>query len=142
MPLNETLQQDLSKDLLVESHEGLDLFDRELLALALGQGDRETLNHIVRVIPTIKDTAGCLGLGKIEKTAHSGENPASLLRDGKLTTTPEMITTVLAIIPALIGTSGGDRCAIPQVSLVEFVRLGSAQVRQGIERLCGAPVFL
>ena len=33
------------------------------------------------------------------------------------------IPLTLAIIPALIVTSGGDRYAIPQVSLLELVRL-------------------
>ena len=93
MGMNETLQQDLIKDLLVESHEGLDRFDRELLSLEQGQGGSDTMNNIFRVIHTLKGTAGCLGLGQIEKTAHAGENLLSLLRDRKITTLPEMITT-------------------------------------------------
>jgi len=103
MSLNETLQQDLIKDLLVESHEGLDRFDRELLTLEQGQGGSDTMNNIFRVIHTLKGTAGCLGLGKIEKTAHCGENLLSLLRDGKITTSPAMITTLLALSDALRG---------------------------------------
>jgi len=103
MSMNESLQQDLIKDLLVESHEGLDRFDRELLALEQGQGGSERMNTIFRVIHTLKGTAGCLGLGKIEQTAHRGENLLSLLRDGKLTTSPEMITTLLALSDALRG---------------------------------------
>jgi two-component system chemotaxis sensor kinase CheA len=62
MSLNETLQQQLIKDLLVESHEGLDRFDRELLTLEQGSGAGETMNVIFRVIHTLKGSAGCLGL--------------------------------------------------------------------------------
>jgi two-component system chemotaxis sensor kinase CheA len=50
------------------------------------------------------------------------------------------IPLTLAIIPALIVTSGGERFAIPQVSLIEFVRLDSAHTDRGIEYVGGAPV--
>jgi len=56
------------------------------------------------------------------------------------TTIKIRIPLTLAIIPALIVTSGGDRYAIPQVSLLELVRLEGAQARRGIEQLCGTPV--
>jgi two-component system chemotaxis sensor kinase CheA len=47
----------------------------------------------------------------------------------------------LAIIPALIITSGGDRYAIPQVSLLELIRLGPEQARAEIQWLHTAPVY-
>jgi two-component system chemotaxis sensor kinase CheA len=47
----------------------------------------------------------------------------------------------LAIIPALTVTSAGDRYAIPQVSLLELVRLEGEQARRGIELIQGAPVY-
>ncbi len=50
------------------------------------------------------------------------------------------IPLTLAIIPALIITSAGDRYAIPQVSLLELVRLEGEQARKGIELVNGAPV--
>ncbi len=51
------------------------------------------------------------------------------------------IPLTLAIIPALIVTSGGQRYAVPQVSLLELVRLEAGADRQGIERIHGAPVY-
>jgi two-component system chemotaxis sensor kinase CheA len=51
------------------------------------------------------------------------------------------IPLTLAIIPALIVTTAGDRYAIPQVSLLELVRLEGDQVRTGIELVHGAPVY-
>jgi two-component system, chemotaxis family, sensor kinase CheA len=60
---------------------------------------------------------------------------------GQGTTVKLKIPLTLAIIPALIVTCGGDRFAIPQVSLLELVRLEGEQARRGIEQLYGAPVY-
>jgi two-component system chemotaxis sensor kinase CheA len=60
---------------------------------------------------------------------------------GKGTTLKIKIPLTLAIIPALIVTSGGDRFAIPQVSLLELVRLEGEQARRQIEFIHGAPVY-
>ena len=60
---------------------------------------------------------------------------------GKGTTLKIKIPLTLAIIPALIVTSGGDRYAIPQVNLLELVRLAGDQVKGAIERIHGAPVY-
>jgi two-component system chemotaxis sensor kinase CheA len=60
---------------------------------------------------------------------------------GQGTTVKLKIPLTLAIIPALIVNCGGDRYAIPQVSLLELVRLEGEHARKGIERLHGAPVY-
>ncbi len=62
-------------------------------------------------------------------------------KPGEGTTLKLKIPLTLAIIPALIVTSGGDRYAIPQVSLLELVRLEGEQARKGIEMIHGAPVY-
>jgi two-component system chemotaxis sensor kinase CheA len=62
-------------------------------------------------------------------------------RKGHGTTLKIKIPLTLAIIPALIVTSGGDRYAIPQVSLLELVRLEGEQARKGIEKIHGASVY-
>jgi two-component system chemotaxis sensor kinase CheA len=51
------------------------------------------------------------------------------------------IPLTLAIIPALIVTSAGERYAIPQVSLLELVGLDGDQSSKGIETIHGAPVY-
>jgi two-component system chemotaxis sensor kinase CheA len=62
-------------------------------------------------------------------------------RLGQGTTLRIKIPLTLAIIPALIVTTAGDRYAIPQVSLLELVRLEGEQVRTSIEYVHGAPVY-
>jgi two-component system chemotaxis sensor kinase CheA len=62
-------------------------------------------------------------------------------RLGHGTTVKMKIPLTLAIIPALTIASGGDRYAIPQVSLLELVRLEGEQARVGIEQIHGAPVY-
>ncbi len=62
-------------------------------------------------------------------------------RPGAGTTIKIKIPLTLAIIPALVVTNDGDRYAIPQVSLLELVRLDGDQARRGIEDVHGAPVY-
>ncbi len=51
------------------------------------------------------------------------------------------IPLTLAIIPALTITSGGDRYAIPQVNLLELLRLEGEQIANRIEQIHGFPVY-
>jgi two-component system chemotaxis sensor kinase CheA len=60
---------------------------------------------------------------------------------GRGTTFKVKIPLTLAIIPALLVTAGGGRYAIPQVSLLELVRLDNASGDGGIEWVQGAPVY-
>jgi len=61
-------------------------------------------------------------------------------RPGQGTTFRIKIPLTLAIIPALVVSSGPDRYAIPQISLLELVRLEGAQVAAGIDSVRGVPV--
>jgi two-component system, chemotaxis family, sensor kinase CheA len=62
-------------------------------------------------------------------------------RFGHGTTLKIKIPLTLAIIPALIVTSRSERFAIPQVNLLELVRLEGEQAKKGIERLHGTMVY-
>jgi len=59
---------------------------------------------------------------------------------GQGTTLKIKIPLTLAIIPALIVSSGGERFAIPQISLLELVRLDASQGNTAIEHIQGVPV--
>ena len=60
---------------------------------------------------------------------------------GKGTTLRIKIPLTLAIVPALIITSDGDRYAIPQVSLLELVRLEGDRAKREIETIHSVPVY-
>jgi two-component system chemotaxis sensor kinase CheA len=62
-------------------------------------------------------------------------------RLGSGTTLLMKIPLTLAIIPALTVTCGGDLYAIPQVSLLELIRLGGEQSRGAVELINDAPVY-
>jgi two-component system chemotaxis sensor kinase CheA len=62
-------------------------------------------------------------------------------RPGTGTTVLMKIPLTLAIIPALTVTCDGDRYAIPQVSLLELVHLGTDQSRGGVELINDTPVY-
>jgi two-component system, chemotaxis family, sensor kinase CheA len=62
-------------------------------------------------------------------------------RVGAGTTVKMKIPLTLAIIPALLVTSGGERFAIPQVNLLELVRIEEQNVEKSLERVQGAPVY-
>lgn len=57
------------------------------------------------------------------------------------TTVRIRIPLTLAIIPALVVTAAGNRYALPQVNLLELVRLDREQAAAAIEDVHGAPVY-
>ncbi len=60
---------------------------------------------------------------------------------GKGTTFKIKIPLTLAIIPALLVGSDDERYAIPQVGLVELLRVEGEQARESIEMIYNAPVY-
>jgi two-component system chemotaxis sensor kinase CheA len=57
------------------------------------------------------------------------------------TTIKIKIPLTLAIVPVLIVRSSGKRFAIPQVNLIELVRIELGGARTGVEMVHGAPVY-
>jgi two-component system, chemotaxis family, sensor kinase CheA len=62
-------------------------------------------------------------------------------RLGEGATVKIRIPLTLAIIPGLVITSGGERFVIPQVSLLELIRLEADQSGKHIEYVHGTPVY-
>jgi two-component system chemotaxis sensor kinase CheA len=114
---------------------------------AARMGEREILNLIfLPGFSTARKVTNVSGRGvgmDVVKTnvEKIGGTVDMQTRPGQGTTLKIKIPLTLAIIPALIVTSGGDRYAIPQVSLLELVRLEGGQARKGIEMIHGAPVY-
>jgi two-component system chemotaxis sensor kinase CheA len=62
-------------------------------------------------------------------------------RPGEGTTVKLKIPLTLVIIPGLVISSGGERFVIPQVSLLELIRLEGDSGEKRIERVHGTPVY-
>ena len=92
---------EIINEFLVESNEGLDRFDRDLLALEKDAGSRELLDSIFRAVHTIKGTGGVLGFEKLVSLSHVGESVLSRMRDGVLTLTPDIATALLTMADSL-----------------------------------------
>jgi len=105
---------DILKEFLTESLEGLDQLDTKFVLLEQNPEDRETLASIFRTVHTIKGTCGFLGFGHLEKLTHAGENLLSLLRDGKLQFSREIASALLNMLDAVrtmlgeVERTGGD----------------------------------
>jgi two-component system chemotaxis sensor kinase CheA len=89
------------KEFLVESNEGLDRFDHDLIALEKDKTSRELLDSIFRAVHTIKGTGGVLGYDKLVSISHLGESVLSRMRDGVLLLSPPIATALLAMADSL-----------------------------------------
>lgn len=101
---------DILKDFVVETCEGLDQLDRDLVTLEQEPSSSEILGQVFRTIHTIKGSSGFLALHKLETVAHVGENLLSLLRDGKKALTAESTSALLAMADAIREIVGHLEC--------------------------------
>jgi two-component system chemotaxis sensor kinase CheA len=92
---------ELTKEFIAESQEGLERMERCLTGLEKRPGDRELIAEIFRSVHTIKGTTGFLGFARLETLAHAGENLLGALRDGKVPVTSERISGLLALMDGL-----------------------------------------
>jgi two-component system chemotaxis sensor kinase CheA len=92
---------ELTREFLIESQEGLDRMERCLTELEERPKDAGLIGDIFRSVHTIKGTTGFLGFKRLEKLAHAGENLLGLLRDGKLTADGPTITGLLKLLDGL-----------------------------------------
>jgi len=92
---------ELTREFLIESQEGLDRMERCLTDLEERPEDTALIAEIFRSVHTIKGTTGFLGFKRLEKLAHAGENLLGLLREGKLTADRPTITGLLHLLDGL-----------------------------------------
>jgi two-component system chemotaxis sensor kinase CheA len=102
---------DLLADFLTETSESLTALDTAVVRLEHDPEDDHTLSLIFRLMHTIKGTCGFIGLPRLERVAHAGENVLARIRDKLLPATPATISIVLealdrlrAIVAALAAT--------------------------------------
>ncbi len=102
------------KEFLAESYEGLDQMERDLVSLEERPTDRPLLAAVFRCIHSVKGTCGFLGFTKLESVTHIGEDLLSKLRDGDLLLNAEITTALLSTVDAVrsmlkcIGENGSD----------------------------------
>jgi len=92
---------ELTREFLIESQEGLDRMERCLTDLEEKPNDAGLLAEIFRAVHTIKGTTGFLGFKRLERLAHAGENLLGLLREGKLVADRPTITGLLQLLDGL-----------------------------------------
>jgi two-component system chemotaxis sensor kinase CheA len=92
---------ELTREFLIESQEGLDRMERCLTDLESRPDDPGLLAEIFRAVHTIKGTTGFLGFKRLEKLAHAGESLLGQLRDGKVAASGCVITALLALLDGL-----------------------------------------
>jgi two-component system, chemotaxis family, sensor kinase CheA len=120
---------------LINAEQAARMSDRDAMQLVLLPGF-STAEQVTSVsgrgvgMDVVKTNIERIG-GTLDIQSQAGQGTTVLIK----------IPLTLAIIPALIVTSGEDRYAIPQVSLLELVRLEGEGAEQGIEEVHGAPVY-
>src|SRR5580692_8713900 len=92
---------DLTKEFIAESQEGLDRMERCLTELETRPDDAGLLGEIFRAVHTIKGTTGFLGFDRLEKLAHAGEHLLGSLRDGRLAVNSDLISGLLRLMDGL-----------------------------------------
>ena len=92
---------ELTREFLIESQEGLDRMERCLTELEERPQDAGLIGDIFRSVHTIKGTTGFLGFKRLERLAHAGENLLGMLREAKLTADRPTTTGLLQLLDGL-----------------------------------------
>jgi len=101
------LDDSILDEFLVDSHEGLDRLDRDLITLEHDPGSRDAIASAFRALHTIKGTCSFFGFRRLESVAHSGESVLSRLRSGRLEPGAEITESLLAVVDAVRGILAG-----------------------------------
>jgi two-component system, chemotaxis family, sensor kinase CheA len=109
--------------------------------------DREALNLIFlpgfSTAETVTNLSGRgVGMDVVKSSVEKIGGVVDVFsQPGEGATVKIKIPLTLAIIPGLVVTSGGERFVIPQVSLLELIRLEGDQSEKRIELVHGTPVY-
>lgn len=98
---DKTEVDELTREFLIESQEGLDRMERCLTELEVRPQDGELLAEIFRSVHTIKGSTGFLGYSRLESLSHAGENLLGMLREGKLLADAAIISSLLTLLDGL-----------------------------------------
>lgn len=93
--------EEIVREFLAESAEGLDQVERYLVELERDPNSSERLAEIFRAVHTLKGSSGMLGYSNLESVAHAGESLLGSLRDGKLAPNAAVISGLLTMVDSL-----------------------------------------
>src|SRR5262249_4145660 len=106
--------REILREFVIESTEGLDRLEGELMALEREPESSAILTSIFRTFHTIKGTCGFFGFARLQALTHAAENLLSLLRDEEIAYDAEIASTLLASLDACrkmlsaVETTGND----------------------------------
>ncbi len=89
------------KAFLIESHEMLAQFERDVLSLENGALNPDQLDRLYRSLHTIKGNCGFLPFAKLEAIAHAGETLLGTIRTTQRNITPDVATALLQLADAI-----------------------------------------
>jgi two-component system chemotaxis sensor kinase CheA len=138
---------ELIREFIAESQEGLERMELCLTELEKRPYDGELVADIFRAVHNIKGTTGFLGFCRLQTLAHTGESVLVALRDGKIAVTPVLICGLLALLDRLrailrlieeTGTEGERSSDDDEGLTAELVRLRSSGVALPLETSAAA----
>ena len=92
---------DLIGEFITEISETVGSLDQMLIDLERDPNNKDILSNIFRAVHTVKGGCGFFGLSRLEKLAHASENVLGMIRDGKLSATPDAITLILESVDGI-----------------------------------------
>lgn len=128
-------EQDIIREFLKESEEGLARLDQDMVALERNPGDASLIASVFRSIHTIKGTCGFFGFNRLEKLTHITEDILAQLRNGTRTLDGELTTLILQSVDAvrrLLGSiaTGGDEGAVFELDLIARLEIARDTARE------------
>ena len=137
--------EDVIREFLLESYEGLERLEGDLMEYEKNPSDKAHITSIFRVVHTIKGTGAFLGYTKLETLAHAGENLLSDLRDGRIAFERSMGGVLLELVDVLrkilrsIENAQGEGSEDPAALISALKSLCSALPKEGKESVKTAP---
>ncbi|WP_120716477.1 chemotaxis protein CheA [Tsuneonella amylolytica] len=89
---------DLLAEFLAETREMLEAVGGELVAWEADPADAARLDAIFRFVHTVKGNCGFFDFPRLEKLSHAAEDALAEVRAGRRSTSPRLVTAVLAIV--------------------------------------------
>ena len=119
---------------LQEAEEGLAAMEQALIELDGRPDSAAPLNEVFRIAHTIKGSAAMVDFAAVADLAHRFEDALTMMRDGRVSVTPERVTTMLQVLDALramiAAQSQGQAVRVRSADAALVARLIPAELQQ------------